>query len=96
MELIDAKKLLTCLIMRRESMAQYDEGKAAEDEQIINIVQLFADRSVYRFEPLEEGGGQIQTNLFDTEELHENCTVQILKNSMTGEKSIGWWKNETD
>ena len=32
------------------------------------------------------------TNLdeFDVEEIHENCTVQILRTSRTGEVSIGW------
>lgn len=35
-----------------------------------------------------------ETNLYDIEEIHENCTVQILRNSVTGETSIGWWENE--
>lgn len=35
-----------------------------------------------------------ETNIYDSEEIHENCTVQILKNSVTGETSIGWWENE--
>ena len=35
----------------------------------------------------------IETNLFDIEEIYPNCTVQILKNSVTGEVSIGWWEN---
>lgn len=30
---------------------------------------------------------------YDTEERYENCTVQILRNSQTGEESIGWWEN---
>lgn len=30
---------------------------------------------------------------YDTEERYENCTVQILRNSHTGEESIGWWEN---
>lgn len=34
------------------------------------------------------------TNLYDEEEIHTNCTVQIWKNSTTGEVSIGWWENE--
>lgn len=29
---------------------------------------------------------------FDEVEVHENCTVQILRNSRTGETSIGWWE----
>lgn len=35
----------------------------------------------------------IATNLFDKEETYTNCTVQILTNTITGEMSIGWWKN---
>ena len=38
---------------------------------------------------------QITTNIYDEEALHDNCTVQILKNSQTGESSTGWWDNET-
>lgn len=36
----------------------------------------------------------IETNIFDIEEVHHNCTVQILRNSVTGEQSIGWWPEE--
>lgn len=31
---------------------------------------------------------------FDGEEIIENCTVQILTNSKTGEVSVGWWRND--
>ena len=34
---------------------------------------------------------KVETNIFDQEEIHHNCTVQILTNSVTGERSIGWW-----
>ena len=30
---------------------------------------------------------------YDVEEIHPNCTVQIWKNSVTGEESVGWWEN---
>ena len=36
----------------------------------------------------------IETNIFDVEEVYHNCTVQILRNSITGEQSIGWWPEE--
>lgn len=36
----------------------------------------------------------IETNIFDVEEIYTDCTVQILTNSVTGEVSIGWWRNE--
>lgn len=28
---------------------------------------------------------------YDVEEIHEGCTVQILRNSKTGAVSVGWW-----
>lgn len=36
----------------------------------------------------------IDTNIFDIEEIYPNCTVQILRNSITGVIRIGWWRNE--
>lgn len=33
-------------------------------------------------------------SIFDEEEVYTNCTVQILRNSVTGDVSIGWWRNE--
>ncbi len=35
-----------------------------------------------------------ETAIFDKEEIIENCTVQILTNTVTGEVSIGWWRND--
>ena len=33
------------------------------------------------------------SGLYDLEEVHENCTVQIWKNSITGEVSVGWYED---
>lgn len=33
-------------------------------------------------------------NIYDKETIIPNCTVQILENTVTGEVSVGWWKNE--
>lgn len=35
-----------------------------------------------------------EVNIFDKETIIENCTVQILENTVTGQISIGWWKND--
>ena len=35
----------------------------------------------------------VNMSIYDEVELHTDCTVQILKNSVTGEISIGWWDN---
>lgn len=34
-----------------------------------------------------------ETNIFDSEETIPNCTVQVLRNSVTGEVSVGWYRN---
>lgn len=39
---------------------------------------------------------ETECNLFDVEEIHEDCTVQILRNSVTGEESVGWWPNRRE
>ena len=39
---------------------------------------------------------EIEINIYDREEIHENCTVQVLTNSVTGEVSVGWWDNEKE
>ena len=36
----------------------------------------------------------VEFNLFDVEETFDDCTVQVLKNSVTGEISLGWWRND--
>ena len=35
-----------------------------------------------------------ENNFYDQVETHPNCTVQILRNTETGEESWGWWDNE--
>ena len=39
---------------------------------------------------------QVETNMFDKEEIYQNCTVQVLTNTVTGEVSVGWWKNDRE
>ena len=39
---------------------------------------------------------RVETNLFDKEEIYQNCTVQALTNTVTGEVSVGWWKNDRE
>ena len=37
---------------------------------------------------------RIETSFYDKEEIHENCTVQVLTNTKTGDVSVGWWQND--
>lgn len=52
-----------------------------------------ADCPLKPFTPPES---QITTNIYDTEEIHHNCTVHILSNSVTGDVSVGWWKEKEE
>lgn len=36
----------------------------------------------------------VSMSLYDEVEVHTNCTVQIWKNSVTGDVSVGWFENE--
>ena len=36
-----------------------------------------------------------EVNIYDKCERYENCTVEVLTNSVTGEVSVGWWRNDT-
>lgn len=36
----------------------------------------------------------VECRIYDKEEVYDNCTVQVLTNTVTGEVSIGWWENE--
>lgn len=35
-----------------------------------------------------------ELNIYDKEETYDNCTVQVLTNTVTGKTSIGWRRNE--
>ena len=35
-----------------------------------------------------------ECRLYNEEEFYPNCTVHILRNSVTGDESIGWWDND--
>ena len=34
----------------------------------------------------------MELNMYDQCEVIENCTVEILTNTLTGETSVGWWR----
>ena len=37
-----------------------------------------------------------ELNLYDQEDIHEDCTVIIWRNSVTGEESVGWYENNKE
>lgn len=61
------------------------------DEKDLLIQNLRAENRKLRdqLRALQES----QIEYFDIEEIHPDCTVQVLKNSETGAISVGWWEN---
>lgn len=53
------------------------------------------DKMVFREggHPAKAVSEAVSTNVYDKVEEYPDCTVQILRNSVTGEESAGWWKN---
>lgn len=51
------------------------------------------DSGVVPLTPRGPGDVAIDINLYDVEEIYPNCTVQVLRNTVTGEISVGWWIN---
>lgn len=39
---------------------------------------------------------KVEINFFDEEITYPDCTVQILRNSVTGEESVGWRNNRNE
>ena len=36
----------------------------------------------------------VETNMFDECTIYTNCTVEIWRNSVTGEVSVGWYRTD--
>lgn len=65
---------------------------ATDDKHLIatfDFCRRFLNLYARETEPFQE----LEINVYDEEEIRENCTVQILRNSITGKTSIGWWEN---
>lgn len=67
------------------------------------LKELIAIRAFFRANNMEvvfdsegsvKGVSPVETNIFDEEETIPNCTVQVLRNTETGEESVGWWRND--
>ena len=65
------------------------------EDNLKKIEELYlvdANGQTYKLKDVQKNIGLISP-LFDKVETYENCTVQILSNSVTGEMSIGWYRN---
>ena len=79
---------IAALAIRRLDLSDaykvYIEALENVDDEVVNIPTAHVV-------PVMRG---VESNMFDIVEEHDNCHVQILRNSVTGEISVGWWKEE--
>lgn len=54
------------------------------DEDNVSVVGV----AIYDTEELIPG-----VTIHDGDEVIENCTIQIWRNSVTGDESVGWYRN---
>ena len=65
-----------------------------DDAQVVELVchkKYGAQTGLYAV--VSDGAVSVSMSIYDEEEIHRNCTVQIWRNSVTGEESVGWWEN---
>ena len=61
---------------------------------VIVSLELFQGIQKLAAEAADALEGGIEIPIYDIEEIHHGCTVQVLTSSVTGESSVGWWKEE--
>lgn len=74
-------------------------------EKLIGILKTCEEIVIYWACSYEEAADYLLANgvtfakdtearVFDKEEVYTNCTVQVLTNTVTGDVSVGWWRND--
>ena len=63
-------------------------------QHIEKYCEYFKDRSRFIELPCNKINATVESNIYDEEEIYYDCTVQVLRNSITGETSVGWFKND--
>jgi hypothetical protein len=59
-------------------------------EAIVDVIEIL--RNLKFLSQLTKQPVEIDTCIYDKEEIIENCTLQVLTNTVTGETSVGWWR----
>ena len=72
------------MITDKQLMELYNLRKRVQEQrkQIKDLQKKISELEKPRIESI---------SIYDREEIHHNCTVQILHNTITGMTEIGWW-----
>lgn len=76
------------LILRLRELASWAERNEAGTPVDLAIILKQAANV------LEYAQHGVDSNVYDSKEVHENVTVEIWRNSETGKISFGWYKNK--
>lgn len=77
-----------------EAIAEELEGAEAEAKALKDALDA-ANREIAQLHKENFWLSKEDTmGIYDQREVHRDCTVEILKNSVTGTVSVGWWPNE--
>ena len=82
MRLIDADRLKAVVFATARKSVK-------STKLVLPLLELIDRQPTVTVESVES-----EIGLYDVEEIYENCTVQVLRNSVTGEVSVGWKRNE--
>ena len=55
---------------------------------------FFENKTQFIELPCNKINAIVESNIYDEEEIYYDCTVQVLRNSITGETSVGWFRND--
>ena len=79
--MINGHDLIDYLRHKKRFFERHGQSLRVYDEIIAYVLQMI-------------NASEVDDTVFDMEEIHNNCTVQNLSNSVTGDVSVGWARNE--
>ena len=83
------------LIQRLRNLAEMIPHKhklPSGADTVICSLEAFMQIQELAAEAADALENDVEIPIYDQEEIHHGCTVQVLYSSYTGDYSVGWWK----
>lgn len=91
---------MTEFISRKFGNEGYEIIIKTDSHEHYRATEDFARKLIDHAKPIREKAHghivNVKTCFYDKAETFDNCTVQVLTNTVTGDVSVGWWKNDAD
>lgn len=89
--------MIRCSRCKRENTPYFSAisifGEGHYNESVYGFCQECTE-ALKKFFEQSDIDPDIDCNIFNKSEVHNNCTVEIWENSNTGKMSVGWYDNE--